>query len=107
MDIYSNKSLSVLIKEKARELGFDLCGITNSRDLAEHIPVIQTWCDSGMNADMSYLGRNVEKRIDPGLLFSGAKYAEKLCYLSSDLSVVFCQCFFGFNVTRVSKNMCS
>lgn len=73
MDIYSDKSLTVLIKEKARELGFDLCGIANSRDLAEHIPVIQTWCDSGMNADMSYLGRNVEKRIDPGLLFSGAK----------------------------------
>ena len=73
MDSSSDKSLSVLIKEKARELGFDLCGLAPSRDLTEHIPVIKTWCDSGMNADMSYLGQNIEKRIDPGLLFSGAK----------------------------------
>jgi len=73
MDIYSDKSFSVLIREKAHDLGFDLCGIAPSRDLHDHISIIRNWCDSGMNADMSYLGKNIEKRIDPGLLFSGTK----------------------------------
>jgi epoxyqueuosine reductase len=73
MTTLSDKSLSVLIKKKAQSLGFDLCGIAPSKALKEHGPVIKNWCSGGMNGEMTYLGKNIEERINPGLLFPGAK----------------------------------
>jgi epoxyqueuosine reductase len=66
-------NFSVLIKGKAHELGFDLCGIAASKKLIEKEPILSNWCLSGMNGEMSYLGRKIDKRIDPSLLFPGAK----------------------------------
>jgi epoxyqueuosine reductase len=68
-----NKSLSLLIKDKARELGFDMCGIAKARNLAEREPVMREWLNAGMNDKMEYLGRNLEKRLNPELLFPGAR----------------------------------
>ena len=68
-----NKRLSVLIKEKAINLGFNLCGIAPSRSLNERENVLRNWCSSGMNGEMSYLGKNIEKRINPEFLVPGAK----------------------------------
>jgi epoxyqueuosine reductase len=73
MTTSADKTLSLLIKEKAHDLGFDLCGIAPSKVLKEHEPIIKNWCSSGMNGDMDYLGQNIEKRINPGLLVPGAK----------------------------------
>jgi len=67
------KNLSVLIKKKAHELGFDLCGIAPARILEKNGEVIKKWCEAGMNAGMSWLERNIEKRINPGLLMPGTK----------------------------------
>jgi|WetSurMetagenome_2_1015567.scaffolds.fasta_scaffold91370_3 epoxyqueuosine reductase len=69
----TEKTFSELIKEKACSLGFDLCGIAPSRSLSEYEPVLRSWCESGMNGDMGYLGQNPEKRVNPDLLISGAK----------------------------------
>jgi epoxyqueuosine reductase len=66
-------TFSDAIKSKARILGFDLCGIAESRMLSENGPLLKAWCEAGMNDMMAYLERNQEKRLDPGLLFSGAK----------------------------------
>ena len=73
MAIAENKDLSVFIKEKARELGFDLCGIARAKILTENGTVLEKWCKAGMNAGMSYLERDIGKRITPDLLFPGAK----------------------------------
>ena len=62
-----------MIKAKAFELGFDLCGVAPVRKLEEHGPVIRNWVSGGMNGQMSYLGRDIEKRTDPSLVFPGAK----------------------------------
>jgi epoxyqueuosine reductase len=67
------KNLSVLIKNKASELGFDLCGVAPVKILEKNGEVIRKWCEAGMNAGMSWLKRNIEKRINPGLLLPGAK----------------------------------
>jgi len=67
------KDLSVLIKEKAYDLGFDLCGIAASRSLLEREGILQKWCDAGMNAGMNYLARDTWKRINPETLVPGAK----------------------------------
>lgn len=69
----TNKALSELIKQKAFELGFDLCGIAPSRPLKERENVLKEWCDSGMNSTLSYLEKNIEKRINPEFLVPGAK----------------------------------
>jgi len=69
----ADRNISLLIKEKARELGFDLCGITSSRPLTEREAVLKNWCAEGMNAGMNYLSRDFEKRISPEYLVPGAK----------------------------------
>jgi len=63
----------MLIKDKASELGFDLCGIAPSRSLKERETVLKKWCSEGMNAGMGYLARDIEKRTDPEYLVPGAK----------------------------------
>jgi epoxyqueuosine reductase len=68
-----DKNLSILIKEKAKDIGFDLCGIAATRPLAEREDILRNWCGSGMNAGMTYLARDIGKRIDPGYLVPGAK----------------------------------
>ncbi len=73
MTTAADKSLSEIIKEEASDLGFDLCGIAHSKSLKEHLPIIENWCLAGMNGDMNYLGQDIDKRINPGLLFPGAK----------------------------------
>lgn len=65
--------LTKQIRGKASELGFDLFGVAPVRKLEEHEPVLRNWCSAGMNGEMAYLERDLEKRIDPSLLFHSAK----------------------------------
>jgi epoxyqueuosine reductase len=73
MSDYKDKTISEMIKQKASELGFDLCGITPSRPLKEREKIISDWCSVGMNAGMSYLSRDIYKRLDPQFLVPDAK----------------------------------
>jgi epoxyqueuosine reductase len=73
MNTSVDKSSSVLIKEYAAEVGFDLCGIARARSLDEHRPILTKWAYAGMNGDMTYLVHNIEKRTDPRILVPGAK----------------------------------
>jgi epoxyqueuosine reductase len=65
--------LSSHIREKAIELGFDICGIAKVRTLAENGAILKKWCEAGMNDKMQYLERDFEKRINPQLHLPGAK----------------------------------
>ncbi len=73
MDTSDYRTVSLLIKEKAFGLGFDLCGITKARPLKEREKILKDWCYAGMNGEMSYLARNTERRIDPRSLVPEAK----------------------------------
>jgi epoxyqueuosine reductase len=68
-----DKELSRKIKEFAFSTGFDLIGIAPVRELNNHKEIISKWVAAGMNADMNYLSRDLEKRTDPSLLFPGAR----------------------------------
>lgn len=61
------------IKEKAAELGFDLCGIAKARILSECEPVIKEWIMKGCHDGMKYLERDIPKRLNPSALFPGAR----------------------------------
>jgi epoxyqueuosine reductase len=54
---------SVDIKQKARELGFDVCGIAPAGDLPE-LAFFETWLARGYAGEMAYLGRSAAKRAD-------------------------------------------
>jgi epoxyqueuosine reductase len=57
------------LKQKARQLGFSLAGITSPEPPA-HVDVYERWLQAGKHASMSYLAENraVERRADPRLI---------------------------------------
>jgi epoxyqueuosine reductase len=67
------KTISASVKAKALELGFDLVGIAPVHRLERNGNVLQEWCNAGMNADLKYMARNVDKRTDPSLLLPGSR----------------------------------
>lgn len=73
MKITDMKQLSADIKNKASELGFNICGIAKARALVEHGPVLRSWIDGGMHDIMNYLGRDIDRRLNPEFLLPGAK----------------------------------
>lgn len=60
------------IKQYAHSLGFDACGISRARDSEQEANYMK-WLSEECHADMGYLERNIEKRLDPRLLVEGAK----------------------------------
>lgn len=64
---------TALIREKAADLGFLACGISRAEFLAEEKDRLENWLAQGMHGEMDYMARNLNKRLDPGLLFEGAK----------------------------------
>lgn len=60
------------IKNKANELGFDLCGITKSY-LPTHQNYFEDWVQKKKYADMSWMGRNTDKRLQPQTIHSNTK----------------------------------
>jgi epoxyqueuosine reductase len=56
-------SWSGAIKDKARELGFDACGIAPAADHPE-LPFFREWLDRGYAGDMAYLSRSADRRAD-------------------------------------------
>jgi epoxyqueuosine reductase len=55
--------ISSAIKQKARELGFDLCGIAPAADLPE-LAFFRSWIARGYSGDMAYLQRSADRRAD-------------------------------------------
>ncbi|MBK5194766.1 MAG: tRNA epoxyqueuosine(34) reductase QueG [Proteiniphilum sp.] len=65
-------SFSDEIKQQALLLGFDDCGICRADDSGEEARYMQ-WIADNCQAGMSYMERNIDKRIDPRLLVEGAR----------------------------------
>lgn len=62
------------IKAEAARLGFSACGIAKAGPVEQsHAVFYADWVACGCHADMSYMERNVEKRIDPTLLVEGCR----------------------------------
>ena len=67
-------SLSEAIKHKALELGFDAAGITDTSPLQhEQVAFFNRWLEAGFAAQMAYMARNLEKRVNPRQLLEGAE----------------------------------
>jgi len=63
----SDYSLTASFKKEARRLGFDFCRIVKVGEAA-HAEFFSRWLGLGRDGEMTYLGRNLEKRRNPALL---------------------------------------
>lgn len=80
-------SLTKIVKAKARELGFDLVGVTTP-DPPPHMEVYESWLSAGRHGEMGYLEteRARQRRADPrhilpecrSILVLGAPYPKPL-----------------------------
>ncbi|MEY4603489.1 MAG: tRNA epoxyqueuosine(34) reductase QueG [Bacteroidota bacterium] len=69
-----------LIKEKASELGFFSCSISEAQFLEEEARDLETWLKNGFHGRMSYMENHFDKRLDPRLLVDGARSVVTLLY---------------------------
>ncbi len=60
------------IKERAKQLGFDVVGITTAQH-AEHEASLLRWLYQGFHGEMDYLARDPERRARPSLVLENAK----------------------------------
>ncbi len=61
------------IKQKAAELGFFYCGISEAGFLEEEAPRLENWLKRSMHGEMGYMENHFDKRLDPRILVPGAK----------------------------------
>jgi epoxyqueuosine reductase len=64
---------SHFVKLKAKELGFDFCGISKAEFLEEEAPRLESWLKQHMQGQMTWMENHFDKRLDPRLLVDGAK----------------------------------
>lgn len=68
-----NNKISNLIKFKANTLGLLECRILPTDFLSEEKEHLKNWLEKEMHGEMDYMARNLDKRLDPRLLFENAK----------------------------------
>jgi len=61
------------IKNKAKELGFNLCKITDAKELVSEKEQLKTWIQQGFHGNMHYLEKQVEKKTNPNIVLTEAK----------------------------------
>ncbi|MHB8338287.1 MAG: tRNA epoxyqueuosine(34) reductase QueG [Ignavibacteriaceae bacterium] len=67
------KITNEIIAQKAKSIGFDLVGFAKADELKEEINRLEEWLAKGYQAEMSYMGNNVDKRKDVSNILQNAK----------------------------------
>lgn len=67
------ESYTRFIKQTAKTLGFDYCGIAKAVKLNEDAKRLESWLQQGMHGSMQYMEKYFDLRVDPTLLVPGAK----------------------------------
>jgi len=77
----NNKSTySSIIKQEAKRLGFDFCGISKAEFLEEEAPRLEKWLNENKHGKMEYMENHFDKRLNPTLLVDDAKSVVSLLY---------------------------
>lgn len=75
-----NTKHTQIIKQEAKRLGFDFCGISKAEFLEEEAHKLEAWLKNGMHGKMEYMENHFDKRLNPTLLVEGAKSVVSLLY---------------------------
>lgn len=71
---------SQIIKQEAKRLGFDFCGISKAEFLEEEAPKLEAWLKNNRHGKMEYMENHFDKRLNPTLLVDDAKSVISLLY---------------------------
>jgi len=77
---HRNSHNTKIVKETAKSLGFDFCGISKAEKLDKEEPRLEAWLKNGAHGKMSYMENHFDKRLDPTKLVPGAKSVVSLLY---------------------------
>jgi epoxyqueuosine reductase len=61
------------IKDEAKRLGFDDCGVAKAEELPDEAVRFRSWLDKGYHGEMGYMENYFDKRVDPSKLVEGTK----------------------------------
>ncbi len=67
------KITNEIVIQKAKRIGFDLVGFAKASELKEELLRLEKWLQSGYQAKMDYMNKDIEKKTDVSILLSGAK----------------------------------
>lgn len=76
----NKQKYSSIIKQEAKRLGFDFCGISKAEFLEDEAPRLESWLKNGMHGKMEYMENHFDKRLNPTLLVDDAKSVVSLLY---------------------------
>ena len=62
-----------IVKDTAKRLGFDFCGISKADFLEKEAPRLENWLNQNHHGEMAYMANHFDKRLDPRKLVHGAK----------------------------------
>jgi epoxyqueuosine reductase len=71
---------SAIVKNIAKDLGFDSCGISQAGFLETEAKPFEKWLNDNLHGEMSYMENHFDKRLNPSLLVDGAKTVVSLSY---------------------------
>ena len=80
MKYSSREKHTQIIKQKAKELGFDYCGISRAEKLQQEEANLESWLSKGFHGKMAYMENHFDLRLDPTKLVDGAKSVISLLY---------------------------
>src|SRR5579864_4273385 len=67
------QALARAVKAEAREVGFDLCGITTSAPFPQEGGALVDWINRGYHGEMDYMARNATRSPRPAAVVPGAR----------------------------------
>jgi len=70
MDILTT---TLKVRQKALEIGFDMCGFARAEPLEEEAFRLEEWLNQNLHGTMGWMENHFDKRIDPTKLVPGAK----------------------------------
>ena len=76
----NKRERSLLIKSKAKELGFLSVGISKAEFMEEEAINLEKWLNQKSHGKMEYMSNHFDKRVDPTKLVPGAKSVISLSY---------------------------
>ncbi len=74
------KQYTDFIKDKAKSLGFEFCGVSKADFLEDEAIHLENWLNQQKHGEMAYMSNHFDKRLDPRKLVDGAKSVISLLY---------------------------
>ena len=62
-----------IIKNLAKDFGFDYCGIAKARHLDDDARRLESWLGKGLHGSMQYMENHFDLRVDPSKLVHGSR----------------------------------